>query len=92
MPGIVEVALLVLPRQYQLIEDLKMKAKVTYHNQMQAYEYIAINGHEIQHGGGDGNGYCYVHNSFDCKKKLTKEEREAIQNAKRLSCPRCNGS
>ena len=60
-----------------------MKAKVIYTSTIDGTEVIEINGHKIQFGydrGGDG--FCYVHDTFQCIDNLTEEEWYAIKNAK----------
>jgi hypothetical protein len=60
-----------------------MKAKVLYTYEDGA-EIIECNGHKIQYGyGSGGDGYCSIHESFDCIDNLTEEERAAISNAER---------
>lgn len=56
-----------------------MKAMVTSVNH-QGVEMIEVNGHKIQFGG-EGDGFCYAHQSFDCAENLTKEEQDATDNA-----------
>jgi len=61
----------------------EMEAKITYVNPTDGAENIEVNGHDIQFGGGDGDGYCYSHQSFDCVENLSEEEEKAIFKAKK---------
>jgi len=42
------------------------------------YELIQINDHEIQFGG-QGDGFCYKHQSFKCIDNLTDDERISLK-------------
>lgn len=53
------------------------KAAITYTGRNGDVE-IKVNGHMIQFGGADGDGYCYAHQSFDCLDNLTTAEWSAI--------------
>lgn len=44
-------------------------------------ELISINTHQFQLGGGDGDGYCYAHQSFDCLESLSVEEKDILRKA-----------
>lgn len=58
-----------------------MKAKVVFVDPYDGAELIEVNGHRIQYGyGSGGDGFCYIHQSFDCIDNLTDEEKEAIHN------------
>lgn len=59
-----------------------MKAKVIDNGNPEYGELINVNGHQIQYGGANGDGYCYAHQSFDCLDNLTDEEKEAVKNAR----------
>ena len=59
-----------------------MEAFVEWINDRDGSEIILVGGHRIQFGGANGDGFCYTHNSFACLDELSKEEKEAIQNAK----------
>ncbi len=61
-----------------------MDAIIIYSGRSQDGEVIAVNGHEIQFGGSGGDGFCYIHQSFNCLDNLTEEERKSIQNAKEV--------
>lgn len=59
-----------------------MEAKVIYVNPIDGAETIAVNGHQIQYGHGNGgDGYCYNHGSFDCIDNLTAAEKDAVRHA-----------
>lgn len=57
-----------------------MKAEVVYTNLIDGSEQIKVGKHELQCGG-QGDGYCYSHQSFDCFDKLTRRERKALHSA-----------
>lgn len=59
-----------------------MKAVVKYIYDDGAEE-IEVNGHRIQFGcGSGGDGYCYAHQTFDCREALTVPELMAVCDAK----------
>jgi len=58
-----------------------VRARILHYDPVHNIEQIAVNGHEIQYGGGDGDGYCYAHQSFDCIERLTPAEQRAIDAA-----------
>ena len=58
-----------------------MKATVIYQSDHDGSETIAVNGHHIQCGGPNGDGYCYAHGSFDCVENLSPEEQHAMEHA-----------
>jgi hypothetical protein len=55
-----------------------MEAKVVSESDQGEYELVEVNGHKLQFGGRDGDGYCYGHQSFDCQDNLTTEEIAAL--------------
>lgn len=57
-----------------------MRAKLVYYDPIHNVEQIKVNGHNIQFGG-NGDGYCYAHQSFDCLERITPEEQAAIDAA-----------
>ena len=57
-----------------------MKAFVESQGERGDWELITVNGHRLQYGG-EGDGYCYEHQTFECIERLTEEEREAVRNA-----------
>ena len=57
-----------------------MKAKVIAGNPQDG-ELINVNGHRIQFGGREGDGFCYAHQSFECIENLSEEERQAVTKA-----------
>jgi hypothetical protein len=58
-----------------------MKATVVYRSLSDGMEQIVVNGHNIQFGGRDGDGFCYAHQSFDCVRELSHEEHCAVMAA-----------
>ena len=58
-----------------------MHAKVKYTSDRDGHEVIEVNGHVIQFGGAEGDGFCYGHQSFVCINKLTEEEWSAVRKA-----------
>ncbi len=57
-----------------------MQATVVYYDAINDVELIECNGHRIQFGG-QGGGYCFGHQSFDCLTNLSLEEITAFYNA-----------
>lgn len=57
-----------------------VRAVVTYVDELDGSELVEVSGHRFQMGG-QGDGYCYKHQSFDCLDRITDVEREAIKNA-----------
>ena len=57
-----------------------MKATIRVVNNMKDISECKVNGHEFEFGG-QGDGYCYSHQSFNCLENLSPEERKAIQEA-----------
>lgn len=55
-----------------------MKAYITSVHPVNGAETIDVNGHKLQYGGADGDGYCYGHQSFQCMERLSVEEQKAI--------------
>jgi hypothetical protein len=55
-----------------------MDARVEHPDGLSDMETWYVNGHKLQFGGGDGDGYCYTHQSFACLDDLSDEEWEAI--------------
>lgn len=55
-------------------------AEVVYYDPVNSIEEVAVNGHVIQFGG-QGDGYCYGHQTFDCLEELSDEELDAIRRA-----------
>jgi hypothetical protein len=53
-------------------------AEVVSVDEVDGRETIAVGDHRIQYGGGDGDGYCYGHQSFSCVDHLTPAEQKAI--------------
>lgn len=45
-------------------------------------EMLSIDGHYIQCGGANGDGYCYAHESFSCIASFTDEQRDRVQTAR----------
>ena len=58
-----------------------MEAHVVHVNDADSSYTVAVNGHKLQFGGRDGDGYCYGHQSFDCQDNLTAEEIAALDAA-----------
>lgn len=58
-----------------------MKGRVTYVDERDGSEIIEVGTHRFQCGGPDGDGYCYLHDSFSCMDNLTDEERQALRDA-----------
>jgi hypothetical protein len=58
-----------------------VKAKVVHHSDLDCSEQVNVNGHELQIGGRDGDGFCYAHQSWTCFDKLTNAEWDAIREA-----------
>lgn len=52
-----------------------MEAKVVYNHE--DIQHIDVGDHSIEYSGRDTSGYCYKHQTFDCK--LTPEEQEAVE-------------
>lgn len=63
-----------------------MRATVTHVDDRDGSELIEVNGHRFQFGG-QGDGYCYHHQSFGCLEQLTKAEWLAINEAELESSP-----
>lgn len=57
-----------------------MRAKLVYYDPVYNVEQVKVNGHNLQFGG-QGDGYCYEHQSFECLEKITPEEQAAIDSA-----------
>jgi hypothetical protein len=57
-----------------------MKAEIRIVNRTQDISSCKVNGHHFEFGG-QGDGYCYEHQSFDCLDNLTDEEKKAIDEA-----------
>lgn len=77
----------------------RVVARIVYVHPTDGAETIEVSDHQIQFGyGSGGDGYCYAHQSFDCLKRLTEAECEAIGRAEEPSfgdpgdecdCSRC---
>lgn len=55
-----------------------MEATVTYYDPINDVQGIEVGTHYFEFGG-QGDGYCYKHQSFDCLDNLSDEEREALR-------------
>lgn len=53
-------------------------AYIKYTNPVDGAEQIVVDTHELQCGG-QGDGYCYPHDSFDCIDNLTQDQRIALR-------------
>lgn len=62
----------------KLIRRKPIVAEVVYYDTINDIEEITVAGHHFTFGG-QGDGYCYKHQQFDCK--LNKREREALVRA-----------
>lgn len=58
-----------------------MEAHVVHVDDADSSYTVAVNGHKLQFGGRDGDGYCYSHQTFECVDNLTDAEAAAIDNA-----------
>lgn len=56
-------------------------ATVEYSDNLQGEEVIAFRDHRFQIGG-QGDGYCYGHQSFECLDQLSTIERRVIAEAR----------
>lgn len=54
-----------------------LRAVRVYYDPVNDTEEIELGAHHFGFGG-QGDGYCYGHQSFDCIDNLTNEEREAL--------------
>jgi hypothetical protein len=55
-----------------------LKAETVYVNTVDGSEEVKLGDHLFQFGG-QGDGYCYGHQTFDCLENLTDEENEALR-------------
>lgn len=60
--------------------DRPMTAKIRVVSSMYDISVCEVNGHRIEFGG-QGDGYCYAHQSFDCLDNLSDQEKAAIDDA-----------